>query len=107
MYDDLWIKVFETLGWEEDLNNLRKVNKNFNKLIKFKHLSGLKIIEENKYLLDYNFKNIRWLSCPNLGLTSLPALPLNKILDCEGNQLTSLPALPLNKELLCSHNLLI
>ena len=85
MYDDLWIKVFETLGWEEDLNNLRKVNKSFNKLIKFKHLSGLKIKEKNKYLLEYNLKNITIIDAVNKNEMDINKLKSNELIAYNGN----------------------
>ena len=75
MSDDLILYIFSFLGDEENLMNLKKTNKYWNKKIKFKHLTKLKITKENLYLLEYDLKNIVELNCSDNKLTKIPLFP--------------------------------
>jgi Leucine-rich repeat (LRR) protein len=66
-------------------------------------IEKITIVDKNiTYLPDLSrFTKLKYLSCYNNQLTSLPTLPLNLVtLHCSNNQLTSLPTLPINLQYL-------
>ena len=79
---------------EDDFFNLKKVNKELNKIVKIQYISSLKITKKNLYLLDFDFskfKNLKKLDCSDNRLTEIPHVVGLQELNCSHNNLTEIP----------------
>ncbi len=98
--------IFTMVGFWRDLTELRTVCRAFKKHITWRTIVGVRLDEDNQYLLSIPriTNRLIYFDCSDNQLTFLPELPNNEYLNCSHNQLTFLPELPNNKKLNYWHN---
>lgn len=104
--DDVLVYILQYIGFYDELTPLRYVNSYFRKYITNKCIIGLRVNNDDLYVLKITHNWLIILLCSGQNFTYLPPLPNVVILDCSNNLIKKLPPLPKNKLLICSNNYL-